>query len=177
MFFMKSVAKIAQIFEDTKRYVNICTYLCVFLYFNLWRPGYLHIFIYIRCVTCWFSNMGYVDTRQYANIQKHIYWKYRHTYSYICKYLNSFYTQKCRHLCIQIFAYFGIWVLICLGAFIYTDLDIICGWRWMKCCRNCICSDSLYQLLLTSGHHVGKGNMYSSVSLDKMFKMILPEVM
>lgn len=35
MFFMKSVAKIAQIFEDTKIYVNIYTYLYVFLYFDL----------------------------------------------------------------------------------------------------------------------------------------------
>lgn len=34
MFFMKSDAKIAQIFEDTKRYVDIYTYLYVFLYFN-----------------------------------------------------------------------------------------------------------------------------------------------
>ena len=46
-----------------------------------------------------------------------------------------------------------------------------------ECCRNYICSDSLYQLLLTSGRQVGKGNMYSSVSLDKMFKKILPEAM
>ena len=121
MFFVKSVAKIAQIFEHTKRYVYICTYLYVFLYFNLWGPGYLHIFIYIRYVTCWSSNMGYVDTQQYANIQKHVYWKID---THIVIYANIWIAFIRKNADIYVFGYLRILVFECLYVWVLSYTQI-----------------------------------------------------
>lgn len=45
----------------------------MYFYISSFEDLDIYTYLYIRYITCWFSNKGYVDTRQYANIQKHIY--------------------------------------------------------------------------------------------------------